>query len=259
MVSILATIICFWGIGIVFHDQFYTSSAKQLVTPSSDQNINGNSNGYTLLALGDSLTRGTGDSKGKGYIGYLMDHLKATTKTPIHLTNLAINGQTSSELLKQMQQPEVKQLIEAANVIVFTIGGNDLFNGGQNLTDFSAEQVQKEEQSYLANLKTIYKEMRRTNNKATIFHVGLYNPFGAIKQAGFTSTVVRKWNFDSAELASTFPNIVYVPTFDLFQLHVNDYLYNDKFHPNSEGYQLIGERLASLVHLNQDGGVKSEK
>ena len=61
------------------------------------------------------------------------------------------------------------------------------------------------------------------------------------------SKVVRKWNYDSAEISALFPKIVFVPTFDLFELKVNDYLYSDKFHPNQKGYRLIAERVAALM------------
>jgi lysophospholipase L1-like esterase len=39
----------------------------------------------------------------------------------------------------------------------------------------------------------------------------------------------------------------------LFEQNVNDYLFSDKFHPNSEGYKLIGERLSSLIVFSEEG------
>ena len=53
-------------------------------------------------------------------------------------------------------------------------------------------------------------------------------------------------------LAGQFDKIVFVPTFDLFQLSVNDYLYSDQFHPNQAGYQLISDRLASLINWEKE-------
>ena len=47
-------------------------------------------------------------------------------------------------------------------------------------------------------------------------------------------------------VAGKFEKVVFVPTFDLFQLSVNDYLYSDHFHPNQAGYELISNRLAPL-------------
>jgi lysophospholipase L1-like esterase len=63
--------------------------------------------------------------------------------------------------------------------------------------------------------------------------------------------VVREWNFASAETAANYQKTVVVPTFDLFELNVNDYLYSDQFHPNSQGYKLIGERLATLITFSE--------
>ena len=83
------------------------------------------------------------------------------------------------------------------------------------------------------------------------FHIGLYNPFIEMEESKQTSEYVRQWNFASAELAANYQKIVYVPTFDLFELNVNDYLFSDKFHPNAAGYQLIGERVASLINFSE--------
>ena len=53
-------------------------------------------------------------------------------------------------------------------------------------------------------------------------------------------------------LTGKFENIVFVPTFDLFQLSVNDYLYSDQFHPNQAGYELISDRLAPLIKWEKE-------
>ena len=64
----------------------------------------------TVLALGDSLTRGTGDETGKGYIGLVTDQLKEELDPrKVTVYNLGINGQDSSQLLQQLGQNNVTQ------------------------------------------------------------------------------------------------------------------------------------------------------
>jgi lysophospholipase L1-like esterase len=46
--------------------------------------------------------------------------------------------------------------------------------------------------------------------------------------------------------------MVYVPTFDIFQLSVDDYLYTDRFHPNEAGYGLIADRVAPLITWKEE-------
>lgn len=128
-----------------------------------------------------------------------------------------------------------------------TIGGNDLFQGGQALENLNASANEAAREAYVKNLDAIFSEIREINKDAVLYYVGLYNPFNDLEDAKTTSAVVRQWNFESAETAAKYPNVIMVPTFDLFEQNVNDYLYSDKFHPNSEGYKLIGERLSSLI------------
>lgn len=203
--------------------------------------------GLTIVALGDSLTRGTGDETGKGYVGDLIDEIKTKTKRQVQLTNLGINGQRSDQLRQQVRQSEVQRQIQKADMVLVTIGGNDLFRGGQGLEDFQTEDIPVIEKKYLDNLKFVFQQIRQVNSNATVFFIGLYNPFIDLNQGKDISKLIRHWNYDSAEISAEFPKIVFVPTFDLFELKVNDYLYSDKFHPNTKGYRLIAERVASLL------------
>lgn len=258
--SLVATMTCLVGLGLVIDDQFSVADGAitaQSKGMSGDQNIKKNNDkSSNIFAFGDSLTRGTGDKTGKGYIGDLLGQLKAQSDHSIHLSNIAIKGQTSVELAKQIKQPEIQRQIKQADILIFTIGGNDLFNGGEALVNFSEESIQQSQTNYLKDLNEILKTLRRLNDTATIYHVGLYNPFIKLDDGKETSSAVMEWNNQTIEAENHYSHVVFVPTFDLFQLHPNDLLYSDHFHPNAEGYKLIANRLASLIQIGK--GVQHE-
>ncbi|MCM3566902.1 SGNH/GDSL hydrolase family protein [Neobacillus mesonae] len=249
MVTAIAVFFCLlWIFGLGWAvKNYYAGKPDQVPQKTNVTSKIDNKKGLNVVALGDSLTRGTGDETGKGYVGDLVDEIKEKTKKPVQLTNLGIIGQRSDQLKKQIQQKEVGRQLEKADVILVTIGGNDLFRGGQGLMDFQSKNIAVIEKKYLSNLKFIFEQIRRNNHKANVFFVGLYNPFIELDHGKEMSKVVRRWNYDSAEVSAAFPKIIFVPTFDLFELKVNDYLYSDKFHPNTKGYKLIAERVASLL------------
>jgi len=254
IVSAVSALLFLAGLWMVFEDQQTKATGVKTETARTGNNTSkaGGTKQITITAIGDSLTRGTGDTAGKGYAGYVADRLKKKTKKAVLLQNNGIKGLTSSGLLEQLKQPQIKRELKSADIILLTIGGNDLFAGGEALDHLNTAYIEKLEKPYLANLKQIYAGIRAVNKTAIVYHVGLYNPFIDLSEAKTTSAIVRKWNFDSASVASDFPKIIYVPTFDLFEQNVNDYLYSDKFHPNTAGYQLIGERVASLIHYREE-------
>ncbi|EKN70735.1 lysophospholipase L1-like esterase [Neobacillus bataviensis LMG 21833] len=248
-ITAIAVLFCLlWLIGLGWAvGEYYAGKPEKVPETTTVNKKVENKKGLTIVALGDSLTRGTGDETGKGYVGVLMDEIKEKSKRPVQLTNLGINGQRSDQLRKQVQQTEIGRQIQKADMVLVTIGGNDLFRGGQGLADFKTEDIVSIEKKYLDNLKFTFEQIRKNNKKANVFFIGLYNPFIELDQGKEMSKVIRQWNYDSAEVSAVYPKIVFVPTFDLFELKVNDYLYSDKFHPNSKGYRLIAERVASLL------------
>ncbi|PYZ94968.1 GDSL family lipase [Salipaludibacillus keqinensis] len=250
--SIVATIVWIIGLGMTINDQLLQESSAGSPPASTSDEAEQSSDTF-LLALGDSLTRGTGDLQGQGYVTYLLDELKSRSDQSIQLSNLAVRGYTSEELLNQLEQTEIQRQIAQADMIFMTIGGNDLFQGGQALSVDSAFIIENSTETYLENLEEIYSAIESANGDTTVYHLGLYNPFNQLDGAEMTSSAVRNWNNESAEIAAKFDHVVFVPTYDLFQLDVNDFIYSDQFHPNNEGYQLIGRRLAALITLNEGG------
>jgi lysophospholipase L1-like esterase len=249
IVSALAGLLWLSGLALGIQDQFFSAAPPPIEIKQVKEKTN-NKKEIHIVALGDSLTRGTGDESGKGYVGYMVDDLRKKANKPIRVTNLAIKGQRSEGLLKQLRQTEIQRQLRQADIIVMTIGGNDLFQGGKAL-QLSTPQLNQAKTTYLRNLDRIFQTIHHVNKNAVVFHIGLYNPFSDLKEAKKTSVIVRQWNFAAAETAARYPNIIAVPTFDLFELHVNDYLYSDHFHPNKDGYKRIGERVASLITFTE--------
>lgn len=239
-----------FGLGWAIKD-YLVGTEKSIAAPSvSDEPIAASQ--LKIIALGDSLTRGTGDSEGKGYAGYVNDQLKEAGMD-VSFINLGIKGLTSEELAKQIKEKEIKRQIGGADIILITIGGNDLFLGGQTLSDISEESTNKLEDAFVIHLKEIAESIRAVNTEATVYLLGLYDPFNAFSDGMLTSSAVRSWNNKTMDVLADYSKMVFVPTYDLFQLNVDDYLFTDHFHPNEIGYRRMADRVAGLI---SSGGVK---
>jgi lysophospholipase L1-like esterase len=250
-VSALSCLVWIGGLAWSFQNYFSSSTPVAIETAPAAVEATpepvGADDKFHLLAFGDSLTKGTGDPSGKGYVGYLLEHLQEKSKQEVTLSNYGVNGQTTSQLAVELQQIKVKNEIQAANVIAISIGANDLFQGGETLGNLDSAHIQQIEDKYLQQLDAILKQLRKENATARIFLIGLYNPFSALENAERTNEILREWNYKTSDVVARYPQIVLVPTADLFQLKVQDYLANDLFHPNAAGYRLMGDRVASLI------------
>jgi hypothetical protein len=115
----------------VFADGFYsfmrgdTGTAVNVVPPRAQATAPRNT--IAPLVVGDSLARGTGDESGLGIGGRLVDELKRRRIPTKNAVNLAINGARTADLLQQLDSRNVRVLIGQANVIIVSIGGNDLW------------------------------------------------------------------------------------------------------------------------------------
>ncbi|WP_142342700.1 SGNH/GDSL hydrolase family protein [Bacillus wiedmannii] len=212
-----------------------------------------------IISLGDSLTRGVGDKEGIGYIGRVKEDLQKDYKQKVALTNLAVSGAKMPDLLKQMESSGAQYSIKQADVIVLTIGGNDLFPGWESLGKVDLETYRPDTETFQNEAKKIIEEIRKLNTDSPIFWLGLYNPFEDVEDLKGSSNIVVDWNASLEKLALNDKNVYITPTFDLFQNRGKDLLYSDHFHPNEVGYTYMADRLvqnvASKLKLEQ-GGVK---
>jgi lysophospholipase L1-like esterase len=194
------------------------------------------------LIIGDSLARGAGDESGLGIGGRLDEELR-TRKFPAQRTvNLGLNGARTADLLRQLETANVKRLIGEANVLIVSIGGNDLWSGGIDWRNAPPENPDKVMDQVLDRIEKAVRLIRNANPRARIMFVGLYNPFSTTKFGPRLSALVNRWNGKLLDRFGDDPNFTLVQTADIFTHH--DRLSLDRFHPGAEGYALIARRIA---------------
>jgi lysophospholipase L1-like esterase len=196
------------------------------------------------VILGDSLARGTGDERGFGIAGRLDAELRRRGIRASRTVNLGVSGARTNDLLRQLESPNVQQLLRDANVIVVSIGGNDLWGGNdwRNAAPSNAEETMN---GVLTRIETAVERIRAASPRARIFFIGLYNPFVSSPDGARVSSLVNRWNARLLERFGDDANFTLVATADLFSHR--DRLSVDRFHPGGEGYELIARRIAESV------------
>lgn len=207
-----------------------------------------------IVGLGDSLTVGTGDTTGKGYILRVRDKLKEQTGKEVHvLNNLAIPGYVSEQLLHDVQQKKVKNALKEADLILFSIGGNDLFAGGAGLfnpaadMEFDPHAAAERVQPTLERIEQIVKEIHDTNPDATVLYLGLYHPFLDMDGDKKGSLIIQQFNDGVFQILNRYDKMTLVPSYDLFERDGLRYIFTDHFHPNSDGYERIADRMVQVL------------
>jgi lysophospholipase L1-like esterase len=246
----LSFLLCLAGLGWAVNDYLIVKPAGGGAVPVQDAGLESakpnEAATFGIVAIGDSLTRGMGDNAGKGYVGYTQDLLGEAGRQ-VSVVNLGIKGLTTTGLLEQLQQREIQRQIGGADAILMTIGANDLFMGGSTLANLAEDSLNELSAPALDRLNGILHTVHGLNADAAIYVFGLYDPFAELELGELTSEGVRKWNYEVQETAAAYPTAVFVPVYDLFQGHLANYLFTDRFHPNEKGYKQMAERVTALM------------
>jgi lysophospholipase L1-like esterase len=173
---------------------------------STHQDFSNGLLGEKIICFGDSLTYGTGASRGMNY----PSQLSKMISRPV--INAGVPGDTTARALQRLERDV---LAYSPDVVLITLGGNDLKNGIARDTAFE-------------NLKRIVNQIH--NRGARVIVGGLHIPF---RDRGFG----KGYQQLAAETGATLiPNI-------LEGIMGNRSLMSDPIHPNDAGYKIIAERF----------------
>ncbi|MGM8211489.1 SGNH/GDSL hydrolase family protein [Virgibacillus sp. W0430] len=212
-----------------------------------------------IVAIGDSLTQGVGDRTGKGgYVG-ILDRSLNETESIVQFDNYGKRGNRSDQLLKRLDEPEISASLKKADIVLITIGANDIMQVfKENFTNLTLREFEHERLQYENRLEMIFTKVRDINPTISIYLLGFYNPFDKyFKDIKELNMIVDGWNRTGEQVTQAFDQSYFIPTNDLFNDKTVHLLAEDNFHPNYLGYQRIAERV--LTYLTEREGDMHEK
>jgi lysophospholipase L1-like esterase len=173
---------------------------------STHQDFSDRSVGEKIICFGDSLTYGTGASMGKDY----PSQLSKMISRPV--INAGRPGDTTGSALQRLEKDVLSY---SPDIVLITLGGNDLKNGVARDTAFK-------------NLNMIVNLIH--NQGARVIIGGLHIPF---RDRGFGRGYQKLADETGATLI---PNI-------LEGIMGNRELMSDPIHPNDAGYKIMAQRF----------------
>ncbi|WP_056966897.1 GDSL-type esterase/lipase family protein [Apilactobacillus ozensis] len=242
-----------------------------------------------LVAIGDSLTQGVGDvSNSGGYVPRIKQLFDERLKIDLNVKNYGIAGERSDQITRRILQKEsIQKDIQKANMVVITVGGNDLLQSLQkNALIANDNTFHKNMNSALNKYQTSLNELlhavKHYNSNCRIYLFGVYNPlyvyFANVEKI---TDYVDKLNEINSMTANDYKNCYYVDikslTYGQFKTEnqrkellkdsnhssfnvkdfsedasdskeINDYLSDkDHFHPNDAGYDVMTDNLFKVI------------
>jgi lysophospholipase L1-like esterase len=201
---------------------------------------------YRIVALGDSISAGTGDARAGGYPGRLTRMLHERGREA-SLVNLAVPGAESGDVLARAGEPDIRAQIAAANLILVSAGGNDLSHSVRPELGVIPVETEVAAARARENLKALVARLRQINPDAPIRLVGIYNPFEVeAADAPAARAQLLSWNDLIEEAAASARGVLAIPVADLF-VGRPDRLAGDHYHPGARGHELIAERVLQTL------------
>lgn len=223
----------------------------------------------SVVGLGDSVPAGT-NCGCTDYVDLLAQDIGTRQGMPVDSNDLAVPGQTSDGLLGQLDTTDVQQAVAGADVVVVTIGANDVETGtdpascalaGTDVDSAAQACYHDELETLTPNLDRIAARIAAlpTAPGARVLVTGYWNVFldGAPGRAhgdtyariadAITKVVNARIGAAAAAHGATF-----VDLFPAFRggdgsRDATPLLADDGDHPNAEGHRVIEKALAAAL------------
>ena len=200
-----------------------------------------------VVGLGDSLTQGVGDElKKEGYFGRITSEMNDWKGVKdVKANNLAKRGRRSDQLIQQLEDADVQGIVKEADIILITIGGNDIMKVvKKNLFNLQKGPFYDELEQFEKRLDELYGIIRGLNGDAIIVMAGLYNPISIVTdEANEFEDIIEDWN-NAIEVRTVLDSkSCFVPVTDLFDSNATMVYHTDFFHPNAKGYDSMTKRF----------------
>jgi lysophospholipase L1-like esterase len=223
----------------------------------------------SLVALGDSITFGwnlspTNDRPSDQAFPSLI----ANSEDDYQVSNLAVGGAKSGDLLALLKTKGYRDALTHANVITLEIGSNDFLQGarpiieklisipGYTPTLADMQAIGLITQQYGMNMAAIISEIRSVT-KAPIILYNIYNPFyGLDLQAGallaLPNMIIKSYDSD--------PSIVVADAFSAFAGKQNSLVIPYDVHPTIDGHYVLAKLgLQALETLDTEKEKEKDK
>lgn len=226
-----------------------TEEIKEKIREAVEGTINLFKKDLKIVAIGDSLTEGVGDETGNGgYVGILNNTFE-DNHLNISIENYGKKGNRTDQLLKRLENKEIEASIGKADLVLITIGANDIMKVVRsNFTNLNLEPFQQEQLDYVERLKAIFDKINELNPETQIYLIGFYNPFELyFSDIEELEMIMNTWNDAGKAVTEEYENVNYIPTADLFSQSTIELLADDYFHPNTRGYKLMANRVLEYM------------
>lgn len=242
-----------------------------------------------ITFLGDSIPAGFGldgyssddNYNCMSYPNILKDEYaeKLDKKYPTEMVNVAVTGDTSSQLLEHLESGEFDEALKGSDAVVISIGGNDIleifldflgndlglkpggsdssiniFSAAEALTGLS-DKMDDALKGYDDNFKEIISQVHKKTS-AKLFVQTLYNPFEYYDKIKFLVDfadekigIINQTVIDNAVTEDGLENYTVVDVAETFKGRCGEITTIKDFdiHPNAEGHKVIAEVVDKSV------------
>ncbi|ENH97687.1 hypothetical protein J416_03946 [Gracilibacillus halophilus YIM-C55.5] len=209
-----------------------------------------------IVAIGDSLTQGVGDEAGNGgYVGILENRLDSQN-VKVSIENFGKRGNRTDQLYERLNNEDIVASIEQADIVLITIGANDIMKiVKDNFMNLTEQPFIEARGPYRHRLEQILQQIQTIQPDAQVYLLGFFNPFEKyFNDIEALDRIMTRWNNESKNVANQFEQTTFIPMKNIFQGRSENVFAEDNFHPNQRGYRIMAERVISYLQEDVDAG-----